>query len=158
MIWWLSAAWIAALGRAGRGALTGIRASGLIAGLSLIIYVTYLGTNEPIYEFMRRFGIYGYFLGTAIAQLILAVAVAGSAARSDRFDARRHGVTLVVLAALPFALGILNLVLKAVLDDADRWENRIEWIAALVMQLYFLVLWLAWRASGFRVLIQTDLR
>jgi hypothetical protein len=39
--------------------------------------------------------------------------------------------------------------LKAVLEDSDRVENSIEWIFALMMQLYFLLSFFAWRASGF---------
>ena len=57
---------------------------------------------------------------------------------------------------LPFVLGLLNFTLKAVLDDADRIENRIEWIVTLSMQLWFVLLYFAWRTTGFRVSVVTD--
>ena len=53
------------------------------------------------------------------------------------------------LALVPFALGILNLVLKATLADSDPAENVIEWIFALLMQCYFVLTFFAWRNSGF---------
>jgi hypothetical protein len=55
----------------------------------------------------------------------------------------------LVLAWLPFAFGALNLVLKAVLEDSDRAENRIEWIFAMQMQLYFLVSYFSWKETHF---------
>jgi hypothetical protein len=50
---------------------------------------------------------------------------------------------------VPFALGALNLVLKATLDDSDPAENIIEWIFALLMQIYFLLSYWNWRETGF---------
>jgi hypothetical protein len=34
------------------------------------------------------------------------------------------------------------------LADADAMENRIEWIASVLMQCYFFVMYLAWRETG----------
>ena len=155
-IWLLAVEWLKGMGHASRTAHRLVLYSGLLGGISLIIYVTFLGTQQPFYEFMRRFGIYGYFLGAAIAQLALAIAVTRVHATTTRFDTHRLGRILIWLASFPFALGILNLALRAVLDDPDAWENRIEWIAALIMQLYFLYLWHAWRVTGFRATVRTD--
>ena len=55
---------------------------------------------------------------------------------------------MLLLCGLPFLLGILNLVLKSLLDDADPYENRIEWISALLMQAYFVVLYLGLAYHG----------
>lgn len=155
-IWLLSIEWLKAMGHRSHTAQNLVLYSGLVGGISLIIYVTFLGTQQPFYEFMRRFGIYGYFLGAAVAQLTLALALLKVHSKTARFDGYRQGTLLVWLAALPFALGILNLVLRALLDDPDAWENRIEWVAALIMQLYFLFLWNAWRVTGFRAKVDTD--
>jgi hypothetical protein len=61
------------------------------------------------------------------------------------------GIIVVV-----FAIGILNLVLKATLADPDPAENRIEWIASILMQAWFFVLFVAWRRTGARISVQTD--
>jgi hypothetical protein len=55
----------------------------------------------------------------------------------------------MAIAIIPFALGILNLVLKGIMDDADAAENIIEWVFALLMHSYFLLTYFSWRATGF---------
>jgi hypothetical protein len=144
LLWYLSAGWLDALTRTERSNKL-LLTSGLLGALALVLYVTFLGTRLPFYEVMRRFGIYFYFLGTALAQLALAVTLlkALPTVRADRL--RSYAVAMLWLCGLPFALGILNLVLKAVLENADAMENRIEWISAVLMQAYFVVLYLAWR-------------
>ena len=156
VIWLLSIEWLKSMGHHSRGAHLTLCYAGIVGGVSLIIYVTFLGTQQPFYEFMRRFGIYGYFLGVAVAQLTLAISLLKVHSKTARFDGHRQGTLLVWLAALPFALGILNLILRATLEDPDFWENRIEWVAALIMQLYFLFLWHAWRVTGFEARVRSD--
>jgi hypothetical protein len=111
--------------------------------------VTFLGTDGPVYDFMRRFGIYLYFLFTVVAQLILVAKV-----MSVSSGLRMRSVVTVTkiqlaVTLIPFALGILNLVLKATLDDAVASERTIEWIFALLMHSYFLLSYFSWRATGF---------
>ncbi|MDX1509119.1 MAG: hypothetical protein R3358_12610, partial [Woeseiaceae bacterium] len=62
---------------------------------------------------------------------------------------------MLVTSVLPFALGIANLVQKEVLpfEIADLVENQIEWIAALTMHVWFIVLYAAWRRQGFDVTV-----
>ena len=70
---------------------------------------------------------------------------------------RTHGlqsVTMIgrvqmAIALVPFALGVLNLVLKNTLADPDPIENVIEWIFALLMHIYFVLTYFAWRDTGF---------
>lgn len=133
---------------------TWILAWGIIGGISLLVYVTFLGTKEPFYEFMRRFGIYFYFLGTAVAQIF--VSLHAHAVAAGRPELRRASTTMLWLCLLPFGLGILNLVLKELLADPDPMENRIEWIAASVMQGWFVALWAAWRRTGFEATVSVD--
>ena len=88
-VYWLgNVAWLRSLSReAGetRTIGTAIGGFGVAGTIFLVLYVTFLGTSEPFYEFMRRFGVYLYFLFSVIAQIILAVQVlrlpAGSARR-----------------------------------------------------------------------------
>jgi hypothetical protein len=117
-----------------------ILAAGLVNVLALIIYVTFLGTSEPVYEFMRRSGIYFGFLGMAVAQLLIAVVLL-------RTEVRSHAKAMLSIGAVVLVLGILNLILKSVLDDPDPAENRIEWIATIIMQTWFFVLFVAWRRT-----------
>ena len=147
--WLLSVAWLRSLGREARLAATGgiwIGWLGTGASLALVLYVTFLGTHEPFYEFMRRFGIYLYFLFTIVAQIVLAL----SLLRLPLVGVLRRLVRVQLgLALLPFALGALNTTLKATLADPDPVENVIEWNVALLMQLYIVLSWIGWRHTGF---------
>ena len=157
--WLFSVAWLRSLeqsaGRAGNSG-TMIAVFGVAGALFLILYVTFLGTQGPVYDFMRRFGVYLYFLFTVIAQLILA----GKVLRVSS-ELRIPGIVRVTkyqlaIAVIPFALGILNLILKSVLDDARSAEYIIEWIFALLMHFYFMLSFFSWRATGFDALFSVD--
>lgn len=147
-LWYFSVQWLRAL-RPGVRKSTElvVLISGTIGGLALIVYTTYLGTTESFYEFMRRFGIYCYFLGTVLAQLFLALSFLRHA-RSQRSPALvRMARAMLWFCLMPLVLGILNLTFKALLADTGAIENRIEWIAAMSMQAYFVVLYYAWRGT-----------
>lgn len=154
LVWYFAARWLGSLEPMGKSNRP-IVVAGVIGAVALILYVTFLGTRGPVYEFMRRFGIYVYFLGTASAQLMLAIALLRLAKQNAVQTVKRKAMAMLWLCGLPFALGVLNLVLKSVLDDADLAENRIEWIAAILMQAYFVVIYFAWRETGFSVAVDT---
>lgn len=150
--WLFSVAWLRSLeraaGRSGNGG-TSIAVFGVAGALFLIVYVTFLGTQGPVYDFMRRYGVYLYFLFTVVAQLILVARVMSVAS-----GLRIRGVVTITkiqlaVALIPFALGIVNVILKTVLDDATAPERIIEWIFALLMHSYFLLSYFSWRATGF---------
>jgi len=144
-LWWIGAEWTKQEAPAFRHA-TAILACGIVGAVALILYVSFLGSQQPFYEFMRRFGIYLYFLGTALSQILLTIAMPGSRLRT----------AMLWVIGIPFVLGILNLIQKAVLIDPDNIENQIEWIAASLMQVWFVLLYFAWRRSGIRVTVRTD--
>lgn len=151
--WLLNVAWLRALtisaGRVPKNTAT-VGTLGVTGSVFLILYVTFLGSQEPFYEFMRRYGVYMYFLLNVLAQIVLASKVLPLA----RTLGMQRLVTLtrlqLVLGWFPFALGALNLALKAVLEDSGPAENRIEWIFAMQMQLYFAVTYFSWKETQFR--------
>lgn len=157
--WLFSVAWLRSLSRiAGRNdkAGTSIAVFGIVGAIFLIVYVTFLGTQGPVYDFMRRFGIYLYFLFSVIAQLILASKVLSLSSILRMPDVVRITRYQLAVAIIPFALGVLNLILKATLRDPDPAENIIEWIFALLMQSYFLLSYFSWRATGFAGAFSVD--
>ena len=156
VFWYFSVKWLRALAPDWHGqAVWAIFVTGLIGAIALIVYVTFLGTSEPFYEFMRRFGIYFYFLGTVLAQLFLAASLRGISGTLGDGVLRRMSMVMLVLCLAPFALGLLNLAQKAMLtgDTADALENSIEWVASLLMQVYFFVVFFAWRRTGLTVAV-----
>jgi len=156
VVWHFSVLWLRSLDPALRkSTIVAIMVSGITGAIAMIIYVTFLGTKEPIYEFMRRIGIYFGFLGAGVAQIIIAVAL-NRIAKSLPY-ARLMQVARVMSAMwlTVISLGILNVVLRAILEDTDQWENRIEWSVFIVMQCYFVALYHAWRVTGFAVGVST---
>ncbi len=148
LLWILAAEWVMQVAAPAERIRRWILVTGLVGAAALIVYVTFLGTKTPVYAFMRRFGIYFYFLGTVLAQLLVALRVY----RAEPAW-RLGGIArwMLACALFPFALGIINLVLKSILADPDPPENAIEWIASLSMQAWFLGLYLAWRRTDYRV-------
>jgi len=155
VIWHFTVEWLRALKPAlNKRMAVAILVSGVAGALALIVYVTFLGTKEPIYEFMRRFGIYFYFLGTVLAQLFVALSLRGA----GNTALGRLPDVMLLLCVSPFALGLLNLAQKALLAHAtaDALENSIEWFASTLMQAYFVVLYFAWRRTGFEARVTAD--
>jgi hypothetical protein len=58
---------------------------------------------------------------------------------------------MVWVTVTPFILGIINLVQKEILGNLNSNENRIEWIASLLMQIWFVLLWTVWRKTRFAI-------
>jgi len=159
--WLFNVAWIRSLEKPSGSQRNGGTAIGVLGtggALFLMLYVTFLGTQEPFYEFMRRFGIYFYFSLTIIAQILLAVKSKQMGKLLQISSVIRIAKIQLGLATVPFALGILNLTLKATLADPDPAENVIEWIFALLMQSYFVLSYFSWRDSGFAVRYAIDSR
>lgn len=143
--WHFAVMWLRSVHPASRAPAT-VLTAGLVSALALIIYVSYLASNDPFYEIMRRYGIYLYFVGTVIAQIAATLAMRASGLR------RIMGALLV----MPFVLGLYNFIQKMVVENPDYMENRIEWVVSLLMQLWFVGLYLAWRKTGFAVEVRTD--
>ncbi len=119
--------------------------AGPISALALVVYISYLASNDPFYEVMKTYGIYFYFVGTALCQVVVSLSLEPSRLRQ----------AMLVLCGTPFALGILNFVQKALLTDINSIENRIEWLASLLLQLWFVALYVAWRRTRFTIRAQT---
>lgn len=143
--WYLAVAWLRSLAPHSKAPRV-VLAFGLLGAAALIIYVSYLGSKEPLYEFMRRFGIYIYFLATGLAQLILTFALERS----------RWRQAMLWVVITPWILGLANFAQKALRADPDMAENAIEWIVSVLMQVWFMLLYVGWRKTGFRVAVTTD--
>ena len=140
--WYFTALWLQAVRPEARKARMTTLVAGLLGAVALIVYVSYLASNDPFYEIMRRYGIYLYFVGTAVAQIAVSLAIEPS---------RLRRVMLAIMAT-PFVLGLYNFIQKELIADLNSIENRIEWIVALLMQAWFLALLVAWRRSRFELL------
>ncbi len=138
--WYFAVLWLKSLRPDTRAGNT-ILVAGIVGAIALVLYVSYLASNDPFYEIMRSYGVYLYFGGTALAQLVLSLAL-------ERSLMQR---AMVWMTVTPWALGIVNFAQKEILGSLNSNENRIEWIASLLMQAWFFLLWVAWRQTRFTV-------
>lgn len=142
--WYFAVLWLKSVKPDARSG-PAVLASGVIGAMALVLYVSYLASKDPFYEIMRSYGIYLYFGGTALAQLVLSLSL-------ERSLLQR---AMVWVTATPWVLGLVNFAQKYVLGTLNSNENRIEWIASLLMQVWFVLLWIAWRRTRFNVDVRT---
>lgn len=153
--WWLNQRWLLATGFAGSRSML---VSGWIGVAFMILYVTFLGTDGPSYQLMRRYGINVYFGATYVAQVLLirrlhVLAAAGHVRCWPRWLV--PGLWLIAAGVL--VTGFLFLAVDGRLPLAkDRLQNALEWAIALLMQLSLLLVVLGWRASGLHAQIACE--
>lgn len=158
LVWLLAARWL----RAGLGSTAPLRALaplGLTAAVALVLYVSFLGTEGPVYRGLRQYGTVVYFGFTCLCLLLAGEGMLRLAASRRVTLPRALPAALTVLAALLVALGLVNALVAALFDAKvkARIENVTEWWGALVFVLGFAALALAWRRLGLRVTIAPPL-
>ncbi len=156
LLWLLQAQALQAAGGAAlRRSALALAAIGVIAGLCLVLYGSFLGTEGAAYRWLRRYGTVGYFGGTCVALLLLARALQRLRASQALLLPRTHERLLLVLLGLIVALGLGNALAGAGADALmkDRVENVTEWWGALGLTLGFVTLASLWRRWELRLRI-----
>lgn len=147
LCWMLCTPWLHTLGRGATRTARVLPWLGLAAGICLVLYGSFLGTEGEGYRFMRRYGTALYFGLTCIGMLLLAQAVR---------QAQVHGVALALLlpcAGLPL-LGLAHVLLPLVWHDPaakDALENVTEWWGGVLFTAFFGALAWGWWRTRFRL-------
>ena len=121
--------------------------AGFAGGLFLILYATFLGSDGPWYDWLRRFGDRMFFALTAFAQLMLTAATWHGLAD-------RRPTTLRIMLALcivQLGIGLASLPAPLLLDDPDAIQNLVEWNYGLAMLLFFPAAGELMRQQGLRL-------
>ncbi len=121
--------------------------AGFAGGLFLILYATFLGSDGPWYDWLRRFGARMFFALTAFAQLMLTAATWHGLAD-------RRPTTLRIMLALcivQLGIGLASLPAPLLLDDPDAIQNLVEWNYGLAMLLFFPAAGELMRQQGLRL-------
>jgi hypothetical protein len=138
--------------RAMRGSAIGLAVLGVAAGVALVLYGSFLGTEGATYRWLRRYGIVVYFGGTCLAMLVLGRALQRLHALGALHLPRGHERALLTLFGAIVLLGLGNTLAGLWADAAlqDRIENATEWWGSLGLTLAFVTLADLWRRWGVR--------
>jgi hypothetical protein len=149
LTWFVAARALADAGLARRDARL-LAILGAIAGVALVLYATFLGTDGDVYRLLRRTGTSIYFGCTYLAMLLFARSAlrlhAAHQLELPRGHARMMLAPLIVIALLiPFQ----TLTLAGPLVHLnDRAENLAEWWGSVAMTLAFVAMAAIWRRWG----------
>jgi hypothetical protein len=161
LTWMLCAAWLKRMDTEARRLLRILPWLGILAGVSLILYGTFLGTEGQAYRWLRRYGVILYFGFTYLCMLISSGAL-WRLARSGRFNPpARLDQLLVVLCAVTLVIGLAQVFVPPFLGSEDlknRLGNMLEWYAALAFTLFFLALAWLWRHTRFNAQLASGKR
>ncbi|MBX3637284.1 MAG: hypothetical protein KF683_18100 [Rubrivivax sp.] len=152
LTWVLMVPWLRGLGDGGRG-LRWLLPLGLLAGVALALYGSFLGTEGAVYRLLRQYGTVVYFGFTCINMLIAGGAIARAAGAGRLAVPRGLHHALVALGGALVLLGLGNAVLSALFDDPlkDQVQNVTEWWGGAIFVAVFLALAAIWRRCGLRL-------
>ena len=145
LIFWWHFAQFRVIGNPTRVRLVVVRALGVGAAVSLVLYATMLGLRGDLQIMLRRTGINGFAVCNYVLQLMFVVYYATSDGLAKRSCVR----WLVALCiALP-GVGIVSELAKSLGVDRHTANNMAAWNAFVVMALYYGVLYRIWRHHQF---------
>lgn len=147
LTWLLCAAWLKGLGADARGTLRLLPWLGILAGVFLVLYGTFLGTEGQAYRWMRRYGVIFYFGMTYLCMLITSGALWRLARSGTIVLPARLDRLLIILCALTLIIGLAQPFVPPLLGSEDiknRLENILEWYIGLAFTLYFVALAWIW--------------
>ncbi len=138
LVWVLVARWLVQVGAGGRG-VAWIAPLGVVAGIALVVYGSFLGTEGPVYRWLRQYGTVGYFGFTCLNLLLTGNAVQALVRVRRLVLPRWLEHAMVALAGTLVLLGVGNAIVAAAFGEPlkGRVENVTEWWGALIFVLGF---------------------
>lgn len=152
LTWLLCAAWLQSMGTDARRLLRALPWLSVLAGVFLILYGTFLGTEGQAYRWMRRYGVIFYFGFTYLCMVIASGALWRLARAGTVILPLRLDRWLIALCVITLVTGLVQALAAPFLESDDlknRLENLLEWHISLAFTLYFLVLAWLWRSARF---------
>jgi len=147
--WRMTGAWLHCLEQKLYKGTIVIQFLGIAAGMFLILYSVALGFIGPEYNLQRRLGVILFFGFTYLAQLMLA-------RRLWYVATRQAGVYPIKLARYKIGLCMFQLIVGIASIPISNYigskelENIVEWNFAVMTYSYFFLIYLGWRATGFK--------
>lgn len=138
LVWVLLAGWLRQAGAQTR-ARHWMAPLGVVAGLALVVYGSFLGSEGAIYRWLRQYGTVVYFGFTCLNLLLAGQALQQLVGQGRLRLPLRLERVFSALAVTLVLLGLANALLAATLGPQakDRVENVTEWWGALIFVLGF---------------------
>jgi len=147
--WMLCRRWLIELGDDSTMARW-ITALGVLAAVFLVLYTVFLGHKGDFYNLMRRFGVNLYFGFSGLAQIMLLARLQKLHTKGvTQIPNRLLRLMLLMLLGL-LIIGLASIPISNFIVDKHQPRNIIEWNFALLMIAYYVLVWRAWHATGFR--------
>ena len=142
--WVVATAW---LRRDTPGATPTLPWLGLAAGMAMVMYATFLGSEGRPYEVLRRYGTVIYFGCSGLALLTMLRAMS----RNRGSPAYR---ALFVIALGMLAIGLASVAIAYAVEEPGlrgAWRNALEWhLGRWLTAIYLVLAWL-WRRERWRL-------
>ena len=107
---------------------------GKLGSISLIIYILALGNDGILYEFMRRFGVFIFYMTTLYLQSIYTF----TQTKLLVLSAHRM-IFLKLLAFLQIMVFVFSLPFFLIIKNDRHIENIIEWWISLTITIWFFI-------------------
>ncbi len=128
---------------------------GIVAAISLIIYIDFLGTTGEVNRFMRRYGIMVFFIFTPLAQILML-------RQHYKLSSSKPEVTIkpwvlhyqLFILLLMLIIGIISITLDVTQNKTYETENIVEWNFSLLLTMYFLGMIFIWK--DYRYYLKND--
>ncbi|MCP4075874.1 MAG: hypothetical protein GY744_06805 [Gammaproteobacteria bacterium] len=152
--WRLIGGWLKCLEKENYKGSTLIQTLGILAGLFLIFYTVALGFIGSEYTAIRRTGVTLFFGFTFLAQLLLAQRLWKFANKNPDLYPKKIALLKIVLCWFLLIAGLISIPVSNYIGT-DEPQNIVEWIFSILLYSYFLLVYWAWRATGYRANLET---
>ena len=144
--WWIVKHWLDILDNRSTVISRVIYWLGIIGALFLILYIDFLGSSGPVYQFMRRYGVIFYFSFTPLAHMLMINHLTKLKIKNTDVPVTTriiHYQTAIV--SLILILGISSVVMSYAGIKTYESENIIEWNYSLLLTLFFASSFFMWK-------------
>ena len=126
--------------------------SGVIGSIFGIIYASFLGSEGNIYQLLRRFGIYFFFLGTYLGQVLEVYLL-------FRSKKNHNSIYLKIMKFLSYLIGLVivfSIPIYGLIEEDDWLENVLEWNITLLIFIYFILVSLFWKEKNYLFILKSN--
>lgn len=120
---------------------------GIIGSLFGILYTAFLGSEGDIYQLLRRFGIYLFFLGSYMAQVMEVIQL-------SKINYLKNLMPFKGMKFLSYLIGFIILIsfpFFGLIDNDDWLENVLEWNITFLICFYFVLSSFLWRRTELKI-------